>query len=136
LPDTLPLPDTVRGGEDKHDPRVEEPKHAPESAEPELASPPVTDSRAQAVWEPLLEELMQDSDAPKIGMWFEGVVPTAFEDSILVLQVPNSFALKYIETRFGERLRSVLTEQVGPGVKLSVRVFDGASSADYVRDKS
>ena len=106
---------------------TKEPEPSPEvfaeGTEPELVPPPIADPRAQAVWEPLLAELMQD--APSIGVWFEGVVPTVFEDSTLIVQVPNNFALEYIESRFGERLRSVLTEQIGVGVTLSVRMFDG-----------
>jgi len=72
-------------------------------------------------------------------VWFEGVVPTTFEDSTLLLHVPNSFALEYIERRFGERLRSVLTEQVGPDAKLVLQAPDDASSTNYAlpdRDKS
>jgi hypothetical protein len=46
--------------------------------------------------------------------------------------VPNKFALEYIESRFGERLRSTLIEQVGPDAKLVVqspeRAVDRAST--------
>jgi len=135
-PETPPLSLFTDSDNEQNSPFDEDSRYPPNTVEPELLSSPVADLRAQEVWEPLLEELIQDSNAPSIGVWFEGVVPTMFENATLVLQVPNSFALEYIETRFGERLRSVLMEHVGPGVKLSVQVFDGASSADYARDKS
>jgi hypothetical protein len=95
---------------------------------------PVTDPRAEEVWNPLLEELSQELDSPSLRVWFEGIVPTAFEDSTLTLRVPNEFALEYIETRFGELIRRVLKEQVGPNAKLSFQASDGDSSADYARN--
>jgi Replication initiator protein A/DnaA N-terminal domain len=142
LPDTLPLPDTAAGASpppragtetDRAAPVAENPNAVPEDAEPGLASSAVPDPRARAVWELLLKGLTQDINAPSIAVWFEGVVPTTFEDSTLVLRVPTTFALEYIETRFGERLRSVLTEQVGPDAKLLVRAPDGANSTNRVR---
>ena len=105
----------------------------PDTHEIEMLSPPVANPRAQAAWEPLLEELSQQINAPSLLVWFDGTVPTAFEGSTLVLRVPNSFALEYIETRFGELLRGVLTEQVGPNAKLLLQAPDGDNSADYAR---
>jgi hypothetical protein len=101
-----------------------------EETETEPLSPPVADHRAQAVWKPLLEELGQKINAPSLRVWFKGTVPTAFEDSTLVVRVPNRFALEYVETRFGERMRSVLKEQVGAEAKLLVQTPDGTSSTD------
>jgi len=142
LPDTLSLPDTAteaspplhsENDDDHQSPVAAGANRASEDVDPELVSSAVPDPRAQAVWNLLLKALTQDTNAPSISVWFEGVVPTTFEGSTLVLQVPNTFALEYIETRFGERLRSVLTEQVGPDAKLLVQAPNGASSADYAQ---
>jgi len=92
-----------------------------EETETELLQPPVADPHAKSVWDPLLAALSQDINAPSSSVWFEGVVPTAFADSTLVLRVSNSFALEYIESRFGELMRRVLTEQLGPDAKLVVQ---------------
>ncbi|MDQ3834356.1 MAG: hypothetical protein M3315_12165, partial [Actinomycetota bacterium] len=70
---------------------------------------------------------------PSLRVWFEGTVPTAFEDATLVVRVPNQFALEYLETRFGELMRSVLKEQVGPDADLVIQAPDDTSSADYAR---
>jgi len=102
-----------------------------EDTETEPLPPPVTESRAQEVWDPLVEGLSEEINAPSLRIWFEGTVPTAFEGSTLILRVPNSFALEYIETRFGELMRRVLKEQVGPDAELLVQAPDGTSSADY-----
>ncbi len=104
-----------------------------EGTETVPSSPPVADPRAQAVWEPLLKELCRQINAPSLRVWFDGTVPKTFEGSTLVLQVPNSVVLEYIEARFGELLRSMLTQQVGPDATLVVQSPNGASSADDAR---
>jgi hypothetical protein len=139
LPDTLPLPaaptkatlSSLLAGDNEHNSPVGNLQPLSDTADTELLPPPVADPRAGTVWDTLLKQLTQDINAPSISVWFEGTVPTAFEDSTLVLQVPNSFALEYIETRFGELLRRMLTEQVGPDAELLLRAPGGASSADY-----
>jgi len=140
LPDTLPVPDLLTDtpssslrtdGDNNHNEPVADPEHAPDDAsETECLSPPVIDSHAQEVWAPLLAELSQQINAPSLRVWFEGTVPTAFEDSTLVVRVPNYFALEYIETRFGELMRRVLKEQVGPDAELLIQAPDGTSSVD------
>jgi hypothetical protein len=136
LPNTLPLSDAPSDGSlsshlasDKHDhdPPSADEKHVPDTGETELLPPPVADPRAEAVWDPLLGELSQQINTPSLLVWFEGTVPTAFEDSTLVLQVPNWFALEYVETRFGELIRRILKEQVGPDAELLVQAPDSTS---------
>jgi plasmid replication initiation protein len=95
----------------------------------EPVSPPVPDPRAEVVWSLVLEELCQQINAPSSRVWFEGSIPTSFENSTLTLQVPNSFAVEYIDTRFGEQIRSVLEEQVGPGIEISIQSYGTDSSA-------
>src|SRR5215210_2620724 len=107
---------------------TKEPEVIAEDTETAPVLTPVADSGAEAVWEPLLAELRQDINAPSLLVWFEGTIPTAFTDSTLVLRVPNEFALEYIETRFGRRLREVLTEQVGPDAKLVFQAPDGTGA--------
>jgi hypothetical protein len=96
----------------------------------ESVSTPVPDPRAEAVWNLVLEELIQEINAPSSRVWFEGMVPTAFDDSTLTLHVPNSFALEYIETRFGELMRSLLQEQVGSGTEISIQSY-GAGPSEF-----
>lgn len=91
--------------------------------------PPVPDPRAEEVWNLMLDTLYQQLDASSSGVWFEGTVPTSFDESTLTLRVPNSFAVEYIETRFGELMRSVVQEQVGPGTVISIQSYSTDSSA-------
>src|SRR5215216_214883 len=146
LPDTLPLPDNTDTAsppllseqDTGQTPPLGDSQHVSSDTQSEPAPPPVADPDAQAVWDVLLKELTQESNGPSSSVWFEGIVPTTFTDSTLIVHVPNSFALEYIETRFGERLRSALTEQVGPDAKLVVQASDDANSEDLPeeRDKS
>lgn len=134
LPDTpeaSPLSRFAGSGNDHNSP-LEHPQHVSDAVETQLP-PSVADPRAEVVWEPLLEELSQKINTPSLHIWFEGAVPTAFQDSTLVVRVHNQFALEYLETRFGELMRNILKEQVGPDAELVVRAPDGASSADYTR---
>jgi plasmid replication initiation protein len=92
-----------------------------EDTKTEPVLPPAPDPHAEEVWTLVLDELFREIDEPSSHVWFEGVVPTSFEDSTLTLNVPNSFAVEYIERRFGELIRSVLQEQVGPGTEIAMQ---------------
>jgi hypothetical protein len=139
LPDTLPLPDTssdapppLPQSSTDHTPPSADSKPVSDAVETELLPPPVADPRARAVWDPLFLELSQQINTPSLLVWFEGTVPTAFEDSTLVLRVPNRVALEYIETRFGNLIRRLLKEQVGPDADLLIQAPDNSTgSADY-----
>jgi hypothetical protein len=144
LPDTLPLsagpsdgpPSSFLAGDDHDEHSLgADSTEVRDTGEPERLQPPVADAGAEAVWDPLLGALSQQITSPSLLVWFEGTVPTAFEDSTLVLQVPNRVALEYIETRFGELIRRMLKEQVGPDAELLVQAPDSTGSADYARSK-
>jgi len=142
LPDALRLPATSSGttspalvasSDSDHNLPSEDWYAEPDTVETQLLPPPVADPHAQEVWELLLTELCQKSNAPSLRVWFEGTIPTTFEGSTLILHVPNSFALEYIETRFGELMRKVLKEQVGSNAELMIQAPDATSPTDYAR---
>jgi plasmid replication initiation protein len=100
------------------------------STEIETLPSPVVNPRAEEVWNLVLEELFQKIDGPSSRVWFEGVVPTSFEDSTLTLNAPNSFAGEYIETRFSGLIRSLLQERVSPEGELRI-IFDGTEASEF-----
>src|SRR5215213_3026145 len=114
-----PAATTNSSSTQKPQPLVEATVEEDTKTEPVLR--PAPDPEAEEVWNLLLEELSQEIDEPSSRVWFEGVVPTSFEDSTLALNVPNSFAGEYIERRFGELVRRLLQEQVGPGTEISIQ---------------
>src|SRR5215212_10088569 len=99
-----------------------------EDTKTEPVVPPTPDPYAEEVWNLVLQELSQEIDEPSSRVWFEGVVPTSFEGSTLALNVPNSFAGEYIERRFGELVRRLLQEQVGPGTEVAIQSSPTPSS--------
>jgi DnaA N-terminal domain len=110
---------TTNSSAQKSQPPVEATVEEDTKAEPVLR--PAPDPQAEEVWNLVLEELSQEIDEPSSRVWFEGVVPTSFEDSTLALNVPNSFAGEYIERRFGGLVRRLVQEQVGPGTEISIQ---------------
>ncbi len=115
----IPAPATTTNSTQKPQPLVE--ATVEEDIETGTAAPPAPDPRAEEVWNLVLQGLSQEIDTPSSRMWFEGVVPTSLENSTLTLSVPNSFAVQYIESRFGELIRRLLQEQVGQGTEISIR---------------
>jgi Replication initiator protein A/DnaA N-terminal domain len=82
-----------------------------------------TEPRAEEVWKSLLEELSQEINSPSLHVWFEGAIPTSFEDATLMLEVPNAVAKQYIEERFGEIMRGVLREQIGTDAEVEIKCW-------------
>jgi replication initiator protein A/DnaA-like protein len=121
-PESPPL-SLVGSSDNDYTSRSENSQHVPDTVETQIAPPPVVDPRAEAVWEPLLKELSQEINSPSLHVWFEGLVPTAFEDSTLTLQVPNAVAKQYIEERFGEIMRRVLREQRGADAEVEIKCW-------------
>jgi plasmid replication initiation protein len=115
----IPAPAATKNSTRKPQPLAEATME--EAAEIEPALPPIPDPRAEEVWNLVLQGLSKEIDVPSSRMWFVGVVPTSFEDSTLRLYTPNSFAVEYIESRFGGLLRRLLQEQAGPGTEISLQ---------------
>jgi hypothetical protein len=126
----IPAPAAATISPQSPQPAVDASMEDVEETKTEPVLPPGPDTRAQKVWDLLLEELCQQINVPSSRVWFEGTVPTSFEDSTLTLHVPNSFAVEYIETRFGELMRSLVQEQVGPGTEISIQAY-GTESSDF-----
>src|SRR5918995_6191698 len=110
---------TTNSSTQRPQPPVEATVEEDTKTEPVLS--PVLDPHAEKVWNLILEELSQEIDEPSSRVWFEGVVPTSYENSTLALEAPNSFACEYIERRFGELVRRLLQEQVGPGTEVALQ---------------
>lgn len=84
--------------------------------------PPTSDPGAEELWEQILQDVEVDIDVTSLRIWFDGISPIGLEDSILTIAVPSSFAKEYIETRFGERIESLLRERLSQKASLFVVV--------------
>jgi hypothetical protein len=85
--------------------------------------PPDPGPAALEVWEQLIQELSEDIDAPSPHVWFAGCVPTALQDDILTVVVPNEIAEDYIETRFKEPIEQALQSKVSTTASLRIKVL-------------
>ena len=84
--------------------------------------PPPPDPAAEELWEQILQDAEVDIEVSSLRSWFDGTSPIGLEDSTLTIAVPNSFAKEYIETRFGERIESLLRERLSQKASLFVVV--------------
>ena len=84
--------------------------------------PPPPDPAAEELWEQILQDAEVDIEVSSLRSWFDGISPIGLEDSTLTIAVPNSFAKEYIETRFGERIESLLRERLSQRASLFVVV--------------
>lgn len=71
---------------------------------------PDEDPRAREVWDGILGRVDSETEGSNHAAWLRDVVPTSFDGLILTLHAPNSFAVDYIHTRFGELLQEKLRE--------------------------
>ena len=86
--------------------------------------PPVSDARAQELWDSVLEDLYDEIDAPSWRVWFDGTLPTDLEKDILTLGVPNDFAEEYIGERFKPTIENSLRARLSsPSARLRLEVL-------------
>src|SRR5215204_3302741 len=90
------------------------------AAVPQLPPPP--DPAAEELWEQILQDAEVDIDVSSLRIWFAGISPIGLEDSTLTIAVPTFFAKEYIETRFGERIESLLRARLSQKASLFVVV--------------
>jgi len=52
------------------------------------------------LWEQTIVLAQEESNQPLLNNWFKSIYPTSFQDDILTLSVPNTFAKDWIEDRY------------------------------------
>ena len=90
------------------------------------SEPSESDPNAQELFDGLLTDVGDDIDVSSLRVWFDGIVATAFRGGTLTIEVPNSFAKEYIESRFGTLLKGALSSRVGEDARLEVVARTGA----------
>ena len=113
MPPALPSSPPPHGAENRNAEVID----AEEPAE-EPATPPMPDPAAQELWTAVLDDLNDEIDATNLHVWFEGTVPSALNDSILTLAVPNDLAEEYIERRFKASIEASLRGRLSPTASL------------------
>ena len=65
---------------------------------------------AKQIWQTTIERLQARVNPAVFTTWFQGTSALSFQDNILVVRVPTTFAKAHLEGRFLEAIYSILTE--------------------------
>ncbi len=81
---------------------------------------------ARQVWQAVLGDLQLRLSRSDFETWFQGTSIVAFEDGLVVVGTPNSFAKQWLERRAGTLIRRALSDVLGYTVQVRVVVTGGA----------
>ena len=62
------------------------------------------------LWQAIYDELAKTLPTHAINTWFEPVIPIAFSNSELVLEVPSQFFYEWIESHYIKTLKQIITK--------------------------
>jgi chromosomal replication initiator protein len=77
---------------------------------------------ARQVWHAVLGDLQLRLSRSDFETWFQGTSIAAFEDGLVVISTPNSFAKQWLERRAGDLIRRALSNVLGYSVQVRVVV--------------
>ncbi len=77
---------------------------------------------ARQVWQAVLGDLQLRLSRSDFETWFQGTSIVAFEDGLVVVGTPNSFAKQWLERRAGDSIRRALSNVLGYTVQVRVVV--------------
>ncbi len=77
---------------------------------------------ARQVWQAVLGDLQLRLSRSDFETWLQGTSIVAFEDGLVVISTPNSFAKQWLERRAGELVRKSLSNVLGYTVQVRVVV--------------
>ncbi len=80
------------------------------------------EQNASYYWDKCTQLLREQLTESAFNMWFAGIVPLRFENSILLLQLQSQFVAEYIEENYSRLLGHVLFRVCGPGTRLEYRI--------------
>jgi chromosomal replication initiator protein len=68
---------------------------------------------AKQIWQATLERCQTRVNPAVFITWFQGTTALSFQEGILTVRVPTTFAKSQLEARFRESIRSILSEVTG-----------------------
>ena len=94
----------------------------------------------QVLWGKCLAEIKDIVSESAFKTWFLPIVPLAYEEKKVTIQVPSRFFYEYLEEKYSNVLKVTLHRVFGQGMILNYRVSVGQSSTggtiDYLTDKN
>jgi chromosomal replication initiator protein len=73
---------------------------------------------AKQIWQTTIERLQTKVQPAVFTIWFQGTSGVSFQDGVFVVCVPTTFVKAYLEGRFTDTIRSMLTEITGSPVEV------------------
>ena len=88
---------------------------------------------AKQIWQTTIDRLQTKVQPAVFRTWFQGTVAISFQDNVLVVRVPTTFAKAHLEGRFLELIRSILVEVAGRQVDVRFVVSkEGVDESDAI----
>jgi hypothetical protein len=84
---------------------------------------------ARVVWQAVLTDLQLHLPRSDFETWLQGTSIAAFEDGLVVVSTPNSFAKQWLERKAGSMIRKALSSVLGYAVQLRVTVGTGGKES-------
>ncbi|HEV2582083.1 MAG TPA: DnaA/Hda family protein, partial [Ktedonobacteraceae bacterium] len=73
---------------------------------------------AKQIWQTTIERLQTRVQPAVFRTWFQGTAALSFQENILIVRVPTTFAKAHLEGRFVELIRSILADVTGSQVEV------------------
>lgn len=83
------------------------------------------------VWNNCLKVIKDNVQEQSYATWFEPIVPVSLTDGTLLIEVPSSFFVEFLEAHFIDHLRAAIKRFIGPQGKLAYKIRMDSSDPSY-----
>jgi len=93
---------------------------------------------AELVWELCLQEVRGKIKPLSFKTWFEPLIPTRFENSLLTLEAPSTYFYEWLDEHYFDLIQTTLRSVAGEGTRLqyAVRIPRETPGIDLLADKT
>ena len=83
------------------------------------------------VWNNCLRFIKDNVQEQSFATWFEPIKPVSLTDGTLLIEVPSSFFVEFLEAHFIDHLRAAIKRFIGPQGKLAYKIRMDSSDPSY-----
>ena len=83
------------------------------------------------VWNNCLKVIKDNVQEQSFKTWFEPIVPVSLIDGTLLIEVPSSFFVEFLEAHFIDHLRAAIKRYIGPQGKLAYKIRMDSGDPSY-----
>ncbi|MDO8886380.1 chromosomal replication initiator protein DnaA [Candidatus Oleimmundimicrobium sp.] len=70
------------------------------------------------IWEETLSIIKKGLNTPMSKAWFDNTSPLAIQNDILIISTPNSFIREWLETRYSQTLKEIVSNIIGKNLDI------------------